>query len=64
MTSPAITVSENHSLLDVAAILRSSRIHRVPVVDNRGHVVGILSTLDMVVQILKAMEREAEALGC
>lgn len=30
MTSPAITVSESHSLLDVAVMLRSSHIHRVP----------------------------------
>ncbi|MEO2048646.1 MAG: CBS domain-containing protein [Pirellulales bacterium] len=64
MTSPAVTVSENHSLLDAAAILRSSRIHRVPVVDNQGRVVGILSTLDIVGQIFKAMEVETEATVC
>ena len=54
MTTPAVTVSEDHSLLDVAAMLRSCHIHRasgchihrVPVVDDRGRVVGILSTLD------------------
>ena len=48
MTSPAITVSKNHSLLDVAAIMRSSRIPRVPVVDDHGQVVGIFSALDIV----------------
>ena len=59
MTSPAITVSEHHSLLDVAAILHSSRVHRVPVVDNRGHVLGIISTMDIVDEVINAMDAEA-----
>ena len=61
MSSPAITVSEHHSLMDVAAIMRSSRIHRVPVLDDRGKVVGILSTLDIADQLVRAMELEVES---
>ncbi|MCA9247852.1 MAG: CBS domain-containing protein [Planctomycetales bacterium] len=58
MTSPAITVSEHHSLLDVSAIMYSSHIHRVPVVDNLGRVVGIISTMDIVNEIIPAMAAE------
>ena len=64
MTTPAITVSEEHNLLDVVGILRSSRIHRVPVVDNRGQVVGIVSMTDIVEQIGLAMEAEVNAVVC
>ena len=60
MTSPAITVSENHTLLEVAGILRSRRIHRVPVVDDRGCVTGILSTLDIVDHLVQAMDIDTE----
>ena len=56
MTSPAITVSQEHNLAEVASIMYGSRIHRVPVVDDRGRVVGILSTLDIVGQVLRAMD--------
>ena len=55
MTSPAITVSKDHNLAEVASIMYGNGIHRVPVVDDRGQVVGILSTLDLVGQILRAM---------
>ena len=58
MTSPAITVSQDHNLAEVASIMYGSRIHRVPVVDDRGHVVGILSTLDIVGQVLRAMDAD------
>ncbi len=64
MTTPAITVSEEHNLLDVVGILRSSRIHRLPVVDNRGRVVGIVSMTDIVEQIGLAMEAEIDAVAC
>ncbi len=60
MSSPAITVSEHHSLLDVVGIMHSSHIHRVPVVDDMGKVLGILSTMDIVGQVAKAMEKDPD----
>ncbi len=60
MTSPAITVSEEHNLLAAASIICSKRMHRVPVVDNHGRVVGIVSTLDIVGQVLESMSSEQQ----
>jgi CBS domain-containing protein len=58
MSSPAITVSQDHSLAKVGSIMYGNRIHRVPVVDDRGQVVGILSAMDIVGHVLRAMEPE------
>lgn len=55
MTSPAITVSQDHNLAEVASVMYGDRIHRVPVVDDHGQVVGILSTLDIIGQVLRSM---------
>lgn len=60
MTSPPITIAESYSLLEVARVLQSSNIHRVPVVDDRGRVTGILSTRDIVDHTIRAMETEDE----
>jgi len=47
MTSPAITVSAERSLMNAAAIMARSAINRLPVVDD-GKLVGIVSRADIV----------------
>jgi CBS domain-containing protein len=47
MTSPAVTVSELTRLEQVAEQLTKQRIRRVPVVDNEGRLVGIVSRRDV-----------------
>jgi CBS domain-containing protein len=47
MSSPAVTVSESTRLEDVAELLTRQRIRRVPVVDDRGQLVGIVSRRDV-----------------
>ena len=47
MTSPAVTVTESARLEQVAEQLTQQRIRRVPVVDGRGHLVGIVSRRDV-----------------
>jgi CBS domain-containing protein len=47
MSSPAVTVSESTRLEDVAEQLTRQRIRRVPVVDDQGRVVGIVSRRDV-----------------
>jgi CBS domain-containing membrane protein len=48
MTSPAITVEENTNLREISAILSSKKINRVPIVDKKGVLVGIVSRADIV----------------
>jgi CBS domain-containing protein len=47
MTSPAVTVSESTSLEQVAEQLTRQRIRRLPVVDDQGRLVGIVSRRDV-----------------
>jgi CBS domain-containing protein len=48
MISPAITVSEDTTLLDITNILKERKINRVPVVDREGCLIGIVSRDDIV----------------
>jgi CBS domain-containing protein len=48
MTSPAVTVEENISLLEVSALFKAKKINRVPVIDQQGILTGILSREDIV----------------
>jgi CBS domain-containing protein len=47
MTPLAISLSEHESIGRAAALMASELIHRVPVHDNEGAVVGILTTMDV-----------------
>jgi CBS domain-containing membrane protein len=48
MTSPAVSVNEETTLLDITNILKEKRINRVPVIDSEGHLTGIVSRADIV----------------
>jgi CBS domain-containing protein len=48
MTHGGICVSERATVLDAIRLLAQHGIHRLPVVDDAGCVVGVLSTLDIV----------------
>lgn len=48
MTSPAVTVNSHAQSLDIAALLKKKGINRVPVIDQRGCLVGIISRGDIV----------------
>jgi CBS domain-containing protein len=47
MTSPAITVSENTAVSDIAGIFTENNINRVPVTDSEGNLIGIVSRADI-----------------
>jgi len=47
MTSPAITVPSDAKLADVAHLMVTRRLKRVPVVDNQGTLLGIVSRADL-----------------
>ncbi len=48
MTSPAITVGESTSISEIVGILRAKNINRVPVIDHKGKLIGIVSRQDIV----------------
>jgi len=48
MSAPAITISGGADIGEVAKILSERRIKRLPVVDNDGRLVGIISRADIV----------------
>ncbi len=48
MTHPAITVSEETPIMEVAQTFTQEKINRVPVVDHDGRIAGIVSRADVV----------------
>ena len=48
MTSPAVTVNEESSIREIANLLTEKNINRVPVINRKGHLVGIISRADIV----------------
>jgi CBS domain-containing protein len=48
MSSPAITVSSETPLMEVANVMATQRINRVPVLDEAGKLIGIASRADVV----------------
>jgi CBS domain-containing protein len=47
MTSPAIVIGASESLTTAAKLMDAERVKRLPVVDEQGHLVGILSRRDL-----------------
>jgi CBS domain-containing protein len=47
MTSPAVTIEPEASLLDAVHRMHENTVKRLPVVDPEGHVVGIVSRVDL-----------------
>jgi CBS-domain-containing membrane protein len=54
MTSPAATVSELATLVDIAAMLTQKEINRLPVTDGEGRLMGIITRSDIVNATLKS----------
>ena len=47
MTSPALTVFDDTPVFDIASIFAVKNINRVPVLDQNGHLVGIVARADI-----------------
>jgi CBS domain-containing protein len=59
MTSPLITVSANMSMAECARLFRKHNIHHLPVADEHGNLVGMISSTDFLV-VAEAMGRTGE----
>ena len=55
MTAPLISVKPDHSIFECAKIMSDNDIHHLPVMDDKGSIVGMISATDFLVV--------AEALG-
>ena len=56
MTEDPVTVRESTNLADAVVLLLKRRIRRVPVVDESGRVVGLLSRADVIRSTLAEMK--------
>ncbi|MEI8132929.1 MAG: CBS domain-containing protein, partial [Leptolinea sp.] len=57
MTSPITSVKAEHTLQECAEIMKQKHIHHLPVVDDKGALVGMISATDFLVAA-EAMGRE------
>ena len=57
MTSPIISIGMNRPLQECARIMKEKKIHHLPVVDEKGSLVGMISATDFLVAA-EAMGRE------
>jgi CBS domain-containing protein len=62
MTSPAVTIEPEASLLDAVHRMHENGVARLPVVDPEGHVVGIVSRVDLLGAFLLGDEEIAEGI--
>jgi CBS-domain-containing membrane protein len=63
MTSPAITLSPQASLMDAGFLMCNRHIHRLPVADEAGLLVGMLSALDVVASMVHQASVELTGQG-
>jgi CBS-domain-containing membrane protein len=59
MSTPAITIKKTVDVRDAARVLDSHRIKRLPVVDDEGKLIGVISRADIVRAMGKTMEERA-----
>lgn len=59
MSTPAITIKSTVDVRDAARVLDSHRIKRLPVVDDDGKLIGVISRADIVRAMGKTMEERA-----
>ncbi|MNR83742.1 Glycine betaine/carnitine/choline transport ATP-binding protein OpuCA [compost metagenome] len=48
MTTEVLTAEINQSILDLVPLMSDAELHQVPVIDERGHLVGMITQTDMI----------------
>jgi len=62
MVSPAVTISEDKGIFDATKLLSSHRIRRLPVVDAKGKLVGVIALDDLLIVLGQEMQNISSAL--
>ena len=57
MTSPAVTVEEDTPISEIAGIFTTKNINRVPIVDSKDKLIGIVSRADIVQSSSQIIEK-------
>ncbi len=57
MSSPILYVKTDHTLQECALIMKQNHFHHLPVIDDKGNIVGMISSSDFLVAA-EAMGRE------
>ena len=58
--SPAVqTIRKDALLIEAAKIMCLQHIHRLPVFDDKGHLVGVLSSMDVVAVLVNVFEEQS-----
>ena len=50
MTAPVITITPDHRFHDALHTMQEKNLHHLPVVDQREHLIGIISTMDILAE--------------
>jgi CBS-domain-containing membrane protein len=56
MSTTVQGIAPERSLLDAARLMCDEHIHRLPVLDPKGHLLGMLTSLDVVAALVHAVE--------
>jgi len=56
MTPSVHSIDSDATLIDAARAMCGKHVHRLPVLDTRGKVVGVMSSLDLVAAVVHAIE--------
>jgi len=59
MSTGVQSIRADASLIDAARVMCAGHLHRLPVIDDRGHPVGLIASLDLVAAMVKASDESA-----
>jgi len=62
MVSPAVTISEDKGIFDATKMLSTHRVRRLPIVDAKGKIVGVIALDDLLIVLGQEMQNIASAL--
>ena len=56
MTAAVQTIDRNASIVEASRVMCAGHVHRLPVLEKHGQVAGLVSSLDIVAALVKAIE--------